>query len=323
MNRVLEATRTSPRDLIGSRFGDLLLSQSLTNRRDLQIAGELGDRQRISLVDAVVDLGFVSELDSYRVLAAATGLRLIVCPGCHNVHDAFEAMRLGREHGVASVPASAGRGCDRCRHSGYVERMPVAEVHTPDARVREAIGRGATVSDIRAAIHAAGCRSMRERGLELIVEGVTSIEEITRVLAAEPITAAPYSGGKRVLVVDDDRITRMLVKLLLEKEGYEAIEGENGQQALEIAHRERLDLLIVDLMMPAMDGYQAIERIRRDISLSTLPVVVLTAEDGPGIEERVLDLGADDYLIKPFEPQVLLSRVRAAFRRIDHAIEAA
>jgi DNA-binding response OmpR family regulator len=115
----------------------------------------------------------------------------------------------------------------------------------------------------------------------------------------------------------------MLVKLLLEKEGYEVLEGENGRQALEIAHRERPDLLIVDLMMPAMDGYQAIERIRRDISLSTLPVVVLTAQDGPGIEARVLELGADDYLIKPFEPQVLLSRVRAAFRRLDHAIVAA
>jgi DNA-binding response OmpR family regulator len=75
--------------------------------------------------------------------------------------------------------------------------------------------------------------------------------------------------------------------------------------------------------MPGTDGYQAIAKIRRDISLATLPVMVLTAEDGPGIEERVLELGADDYLIKPFEPQILLSRVRAAFRRIDRGVAAA
>jgi type II secretory ATPase GspE/PulE/Tfp pilus assembly ATPase PilB-like protein/ActR/RegA family two-component response regulator len=277
-----------------------------------------------SAITRLLNLG-LEPLKIAESLTAIVAQRLVrkLCPGCHNVHGEFEAARLGREHGIASVPASAGRGCDRCRHSGYVERMPVAEVLTPDDQVRDVIGRGATVSEIRAAMHAAGCRSMRERGLELVAEGVTSIEEINRVLAAEPITAAQRSGVKRVLVVDDDRITRMLVKLLLEKEGYEVLEGENGRQALEIAHRERPDLLIVDLMMPAMDGYQAIERIRRDISLSTLPVVVLTAQDGPGIEARVLELGADDYLIKPFEPQVLLSRVRAAFRRLDHAIVAA
>jgi DNA-binding response OmpR family regulator len=164
---------------------------------------------------------------------------------------------------------------------------------------------------------------MRERGLELVEAGVTTIDEINRVLSATPLTGVRLGDKRRVLIVDDDRITRMLVKLLLEREGYEVLEGENGQHAVEIAHREHPDLLITDLMMPGTDGYQAIAKIRRDISLATLPVMVLTAEDGPGIEERVLELGADDYLIKPFEPQILLSRVRAAFRRIDRGVAAA
>jgi CheY-like chemotaxis protein len=190
-------------------------------------------------------------------------------------------------------------------------------VLTPDDRVREAIGRGATATEIRAAMRAAGCQSMRERALAMVVEGITSLEEINRVLAAEPITKAKNADSRRVLIVDDDRITRMLVKLLLEKEGYYVLEGENGRQAVEIAHHEQPDLLMIDLMMPDMDGYQAIERIRRDLSLSSMPVMVLTAEDGPGIEQRVLDLGADDYVIKPFEPAILLSRVKAAFRRME------
>ena len=273
-----------------------------------------------SAIIRLVNLG----LEPFKIAESLTAIvaqRLVrkLCPTCRNVHNDVDAKRLGRDHGVESVAASAGRGCDRCRHSGYVERIPVAEVLTPDDHIREAIGRGATVSEIRAAMHGAECRSMRERGLELVAEGITSIEEINRVLAAEPITASRHAGGKRVLVVDDDRITRMLVKLLLEKDGYVVLEGKNGHEALEIAHRERPDLLIVDLLMPEMDGYQAIETIRQDISLSTLPVMVLTAEDGPAIEERVLELGADDYLVKPFEPQVLLSRVRAAFRRIERA----
>jgi DNA-binding response OmpR family regulator len=119
-----------------------------------------------------------------------------------------------------------------------------------------------------------------------------------------------------VLVTDDEPITRMLVKLLLEREHFDVLEAANGQDAVEIATRERPDLMIVDLNMPQMDGYEAIARLRRDITLATLPIVVLTSEDGPGIEHRVLELGADDYIIKPFDPAVLLSRVNAVFRRL-------
>jgi type IV pilus assembly protein PilB len=276
-----------------------------------------------SAVTRLLNLG----LEPFKVaesLSAVVAQRLVrkLCADCRVVHSEIEARTLGREHGIASIAASAGKGCDTCRHTGYVDRVPVAEVLTPDTHVRDAIGKGATASEIRAAMQSAGCASMRQRGLQLVAEGVTSIDEINRVLAAEPVAAKPASANKRVLVVDDDRITRMLVKLLIEKEGYEVLEGETGRHAIDIAHRERPDLLVIDLMMPDMDGYQAIEHIRRDVSLSTLPVIVLTAEDGPGIEERVLELGADDYIVKPFEAPVLISRVRAAFRRIQRTAAA-
>jgi type IV pilus assembly protein PilB len=258
-------------------------------------------------------------------LTAIVAQRLVrkLCPGCRRLHNGVEAKDLGKEHGLESIPASAGPGCDICRHSGYIDRIPVCEVLAPDDQVREAILNGASAPEIRAAMTAAGCRSMRDLALELVERGITSIDEINRVLAVEPVIGTRASDKRRVLVVEDDRITRMLIKLLLEREGYDVLEGENGQQAIEIAHREKPDLLITDLMMPGMDGYQAIENLRRDISLSTLPVMVLTAEDGPGIEERVLELGADDYLIKPFEPQILLSRVRAMFRRADRVVAVA
>nr|MDP9322564.1 response regulator transcription factor [Acidobacteriota bacterium] len=120
----------------------------------------------------------------------------------------------------------------------------------------------------------------------------------------------------RVLVTDDEPITRMLVKLLLEKQNFEVLEAANGRDAVEIAIRERPDLLMIDLNMPEMDGYEAITRVRREMSLAMMPVLVLTSEEGPGVERRVLELGADDYIIKPFDPEVLLSRVNAVFRRL-------
>ena len=138
------------------------------------------------------------------------------------------------------------------------------------------------------------------------------------------ITGRPGAEGakaearaRRVLITDDEPITRMLVKLLLEKEKYEVLEASTGRQAVDIAKRERPDLLLIDLNMPEMDGYQAIAQVRRELTLATMPIVVLTSEDGPGVERRVLDLGADDYVIKPFDAQVLLSRVNAVFRRLS------
>jgi type IV pilus assembly protein PilB len=276
-----------------------------------------------SAVTRLLNLG----LEPHKIsesLTAIVAQRLLrkLCPDCRETHDDAEATRLGLLHGLDKVPASAGAGCDRCRHTGYTDRIPVVEVLVPDDAVRDAIGRGATASEIRGAMRAAGCILMRERALQLVAQGMTSIDEVDRVLATELPTGAAKSAKRRVLIADDDRITRMLVKLLLEREGYEVLEGENGAQAVEIARRERPDLLIIDLMMPEMDGYEAIEKLRRDVSLATLPVMVLTAEDGPGIELRVLEMGADDYMIKPFEAEILLSRVRAAFRRQERAVAA-
>jgi DNA-binding response OmpR family regulator len=74
--------------------------------------------------------------------------------------------------------------------------------------------------------------------------------------------------------------------------------------------------MIADLNMPEMDGYEAIARLRRDFAMATMPIMVLTSEEGPGVERRVLELGADDYVIKPFDPGVLLSRVHGVFRRL-------
>jgi type IV pilus assembly protein PilB len=276
-----------------------------------------------SAITRLMNLG----LEPFKIaesLSAIVAQRLLrrLCGACKRTHAEEEARTLGAAHGIERVGASVGRGCDACRHTGYVERMPVAEVLVPNDTLRQEIARGATASEIREAMREAGCRSMRQRALELVVAGETSIEEVDRVLSSEtPVTPAAVRKAekRRVLVVDDDRITRMLVKLLLEREGYEVLEGENGSQAIDIARREHPDLLVIDLMMPEVDGYQAIERIHKDLSLSSLPVMVLTAEAGAGIERRVLDLGADDYIVKPFEPAVLLARVSATFRRLDRA----
>jgi type IV pilus assembly protein PilB len=252
-------------------------------------------------------------------LSAVVAQRLVraLCPHCRRTHDELEARRRGQEHGLSRIPASHGAGCPQCKHTGYLGRVPVVEVLSPNDELRDAIARGATAHEIRAAMRAAGNPTMRDRALQLVADGITSIEEVNRVLAIDTnADAAKPHARPRVLITDDEPITRMLVKLLLEREQFEVLEAANGRQAVEIAVRERPDLLLIDLNMPEMDGYEAIARLRRDFTLATLPIVVLTSEEGPGVERRVLELGADDYMLKPFDPAVLLSRVNAVFRRI-------
>lgn len=252
-------------------------------------------------------------------LSAVLSQRLIrsLCQHCRHRHHDIEARRRGIEHHVSSVPASAGPGCEHCKHTGYAGRVPVTELLTPSDDLRDAIVRGATAHEIRAAMRATGLPTMREQALRLTSLGLTSIEEVNRVLAADgDATVTRARGRHRVLVTDDEPITRMLVKLLLEREQYEVLEAANGRDAVEIAIRERPDLLMIDLNMPEMDGYEAIARVRREMALAMMPILVLTSEEGPGVERRVLELGADDYLIKPFDPEVLVSRVNAVFRRL-------
>jgi CheY-like chemotaxis protein len=268
-------------------------------------------------------------LEPYKIaesLSAVLGQRLLrsLCPGCRRQHDPIEAVRRAAGRSIASVPMSAGSGCQHCNHTGYLGRVPVAELLTPSDEMRDAIARGATANDIRATMRAAGVPTMYDQALQLVARGITSIEEVDRVLSSESerngtataTTTDTGGGAPRVLVTDDDAITRMLVKVLLERERFEVLEATNGLEAVEIATRERPDLLLIDLNMPEMDGFEAIARLRKDFTLTTLPIVVLTAEDGPGIEARVLGLGADDYILKPFEPDTLLSRVNAVFRRL-------
>jgi Tfp pilus assembly pilus retraction ATPase PilT/ActR/RegA family two-component response regulator len=251
-------------------------------------------------------------------LSAILAQRLLrsLCPDCRIVHDELEARRRGVENNIPRVHASVGPGCAKCNHTGFGGRVPVAELLTPTDDMREAIMRGATPHEIRAAMRASGFPTLQDQAIRLVGLGVTSIEEVRRVLSTDDAAQVKANAKKRVLVTDDEPITRMLVKLLLEQEGFEVLEATNGKQAVDIAGREHPDLLLIDLHMPTMDGYEAIATLRRNFTLSTLPIIVLTAEEGPGVEERVLQLGADDYLLKPFDPAVLKSRVNAVFRRL-------
>jgi DNA-binding response OmpR family regulator len=117
---------------------------------------------------------------------------------------------------------------------------------------------------------------------------------------------------RKILVVDDDRKTVDLVRLYLEKDGYHVLCAYDGQQALELARARRPDLLVLDVMLPRLDGLDLCRILRAE---SELPVILLTARTTEDDKLLGLDLGADDYVTKPFSPRELLARIRAVLRR--------
>ena len=123
-----------------------------------------------------------------------------------------------------------------------------------------------------------------------------------------------------ILVVDDQSSVRTLLKDYLTSQGYRVVTAADGQEALFVARHEHPNLVLLDIMMPKMDGYQFLSAFRRE---NQVPVIVLSAKEEETDTVLGLELGADDYVIKPFRMRELLARVRAALRRVETPLEPA
>ena len=115
-----------------------------------------------------------------------------------------------------------------------------------------------------------------------------------------------------ILIADDEPEIRTLLRLYLENENYQIIEAENGKQALDLLKKEHVDLCLLDIMMPEMDGYHVLQELRKE---SNIPVIILSAKDADSEKILGLNLGADDYLAKPFNPLEAVARVNSNIRR--------
>ena len=123
------------------------------------------------------------------------------------------------------------------------------------------------------------------------------------------------NGKYKILIIDDDINICELIRLYIEKEGYEVLTVYNGIKALEVFKEFTPNLVILDIMLPGMDGWQVCREIRK---ISSIPIIMLTAKGETFDKVLGLELGADDYMVKPFEPKELVARVKAVLRRYEH-----
>ncbi len=125
--------------------------------------------------------------------------------------------------------------------------------------------------------------------------------------------------AKKILIIEDERDILQLVKLYLEKEGFRTVTASTGAEGLNSAKQSKPDLIVLDLMLPEIDGLEVCKRLRSAPETAMLPIIMLTAKAEESDQVIGLELGADDYVTKPFSPKALVARVKALFRRTDRS----
>jgi CheY-like chemotaxis protein len=321
-----------------------------------------------SSVARLVDIG----VESYKIAAALKGIvaqRLLrrLCRACRQPAVAPPVARL-RPWLPADTVHHEAVGCSECNNTGYRGRVAALEVLIVDAEVERRVAVNESVDRIVEAARQAGMGSLWESGIHHVRNGVTSVEELLRVLdvpvdmpaalrrpassrptprrvasltpvmqaavtPAEPPRTLPadifrlvdepdpvragHVEPSRVLLVEDEAPLRGLLRDLLVREGYAVIEAGDGVAALERADRDAPDLVVLDLTLPQLDGYAVLSRLRTRRETRDLPVIVLTAREDEEAEVRVFELGADDFLSKPFRSRALVARIRALLRRAE------
>lgn len=150
-----------------------------------------------------------------------------------------------------------------------------------------------SISSVRARIW----RSLQSRGFR-------QVDSTTQQLPQECCEG-------NILIVDDNEVNRDVLAKRLSRMGYTVEQAENGQEALNYLDRQNYDLVLLDIMMPVMDGFEVLGHMKSDEYLRSIPVIMITADDSPASSERCFSMGADDYIVKPFNVAIIKSRVNS------------
>jgi type II secretory ATPase GspE/PulE/Tfp pilus assembly ATPase PilB-like protein/CheY-like chemotaxis protein len=305
-------------------------------------------------VTRLVDMGMEAyKIASALRGVVAQRLMRRLCPRCLEVTT--EVPERASRFVPAGTTLYRAVGCSECTMTGYRGRFSIVEVLTMNPDLERRIGQGATSDQIAEAARTNGMRSLWESGLRHVLAGESSMDELLRVsdvpqdkpaaparppsrpprpapvspaappgadlLNLELLDELPPDGaptgqkGTCVLLVEDEDQLRRVMKDLLEREGYSVAEARDGIQALDQVDRFAPDVIILDLNLPGLDGYGVLSQLRSRPATRAIPVMVLTAKGDEDNEVRVFELGADDFITKPFRARALSARLEAVLGR--------
>lgn len=289
-----------------------------------------------SALTRFLDMGLSADKVAPALLACLSQ-RLVrrLCPTCRKpvesenldpvVVAAFKAEGLAPGYSRAS-------GCEECNFTGYRGRLALLELIVVKEELKQQILSNTGEKEFRQTALLNKCLdTLHGDALWHLSAGDTTLTEVTPYLALdsfkeaaaaekaqkEAAKAAGESAKKRILVTDDDAVIRTVLRKSLEGQGFVVEEAGDGFQALAKVAEKAPDLMLLDLDMPGMDGYGVLKMLRRRMGMVKLPVIMLTANDDDKSQEEAMSLGADDYVLKPFKPNIILARINAVFRRSE------
>jgi type IV pilus assembly protein PilB len=235
-----------------------------------------------------------------------------------------------------------GKGCDACQYTGYAGRLPVFEILSATPTLKEVLSSNISATALQRIAGRQGYEPMVVDGIRKAAQGLTTVEEVFRVTSPEALDTGPSTSGaviseepigndegsqtppihfvgsvqpKRILLAEDNEVTAKLIGNYLEAENYLVTKVRTGIEALKLAFQQKPDLIITDLMMPELDGFGLINKLRSQLMTRYIPILVITAKSDSDSEVTAIQGGADDYIVKPVDPKRLLARVDKLIRK--------
>ncbi len=299
------------------------------------VLSTLHTNSALGTLTRLVDMG----VDSFKIadaLHAVIAQRLVrrLCKACaQKLEDLSNPILAHLKDQHPEAEFFQAQGCQFCNYTGYRGRIGVYEIILFDKELKTAVAEQQNISQLTALLNKKGFHSLQDDALQLVAAGITDLAEVQRVISIDERNYAVQSSenvgyhssvatpsGKdsdvHILIIEDDPVVRRMVRQTLSKQkDWKIVEAENGKKALEILKKLRPDLIILDIMMPEMDGFEFLEHFRADLSNNAIPVIILSALADEKNQLKGFDLGADDYLIKPVQPDLLLARIERFVRR--------
>ena len=303
------------------------------------VLSTLHTNSAVATVMRLLDIGLEPHLiSSSLVLVVAQRLVKTICPECKVEYEPDPVVKEKFKFYLNAAGITKfykGKGCEKCGFTGFRGRAAVLEMMRMNEKIRELVRDKASEKAITDEAKKSGLKFLVESGIARVACGATTLEELAENVeiiervppCAQPAVPLPPAAvvpaavktdvraKPLILVVDDDDDMRLLVSSRLMTDGFDILEGANGQEAIGLAVRNKPDLIVMDVMMPIMNGYDAVKALRSRLDTASIPIIMLTAKSDVESELQGLDAGADDYMGKPFDGKKLIARVQMLLRR--------
>ena len=300
---------------------DIAFRSSLTGHL---VFSTLHTNNAVSSIARLLDIGLEHYLIASSIkLIVAQRLTKIACPNCKEEYAPDKHLLDDFKKYIDELKIEKfyrGKGCQKCGFSGFLGRTAIFEVLRFSENIRSLITAKAAGDEIFNAARKSGLKPLVSAGMEKVAKGITTLEEISRVVGIreeEKIIQKSKETGKnlRILTADDDEDILKVLEKRLTGAGYDVAKARDGQEAVEYAHKERPDLIIIDVTMPKMNGFEAAKALRSSLETAVIPIILLTGRQDKDSELKGINAGADDYITKPFDADKLLARVKMLLRR--------